>query len=571
MSGLQTFRSKLGGLRTRRTITRWQTALSRGMVLLVMAWFAMLALDFSLRLDTIPRLGVVIVTLALLAWRTHRHVLPGLSHDETVIDIALLLERTHGVDSDLVAALQFDTSANRSDGSLRLQRAVIERAAKISETLDLRSAVPRQHARRASWLAACAGLSVAILWLLFPGHCHAFWNRLWLSDAAYPTRTIIEDIAVNGRSDDWRVVEGEAISLLVKCTGVVPIGGLATLRGVETGDSTTVTLRHIDESVEFAVYAADGPELNEPVELSLQIGDASMLPRRIEIIRHPLVELTMEAAAPAYMQRDTVRHQEHYVQVMEGSALDLSIRCTNRKRLTSVQLQLIRDNDAAEPDPTTFVPTDDSGVKWRLVAQASGLTRIVNDFQFRVVALDEDGLGTFHPIEGAVRVKRDRAPTATVASQHHSLMPNAKPTITYAAEDDFGIGAVRLYVRRAGSREPDPAALPTRDGSEPVEDVASFELPLPEPSGTNRRRMHSADYVLDLGPFNLVKGDKLLVWSEVTDYRGTWPGVSAVSESIELEVTDERGVLDAILRSDADAEQMLTDVIEKELGLKGDR
>jgi hypothetical protein len=68
-----------------------------------------------------------------------------------------------------------------------------------------------------------------------------------------------------------------------------------------------------------------------------------------------------------------------------------------------------------------------------------------------------------------------------------------------------------------------------------------------------------------------VKGDKLLVWIEVTDYRGRWPGVSAVSESIELEVMDERGVLDAILRSDADAEQMLTDVIEKELGLKGER
>jgi hypothetical protein len=201
----------------------------------------------------------------------------------------------------------------------------------------------------------------------------------------------------------------------------------------------------------------------------------------------------------------------------------------------------------------------------------------VQEFQFRVVATDEDGLGTYHPIEGAVRVKRDRAPTATLASRQHAVMPNAKPTISYAAEDDFGVGALKLQARRTGSHDSNRAAAPMRDERVPLEfslhfkDVISFDLPLPESSGANRSRTQRADHVLDLSPFELVKGDRLLVWIEVTDYRGKWPGVSSVSESIELEVTDERGVLDAILRSDADAEQMLTEAIERELGLKGDQ
>jgi hypothetical protein len=577
MSGLQTFRSQLGRLKLRRSFARWQTAVARGVVLDVIALFALLLLDFSLRLETTPRLFVIVAIGGVLVWRKYRHILPDLLHDETVVDIALLLERTHGVDNDLVAALQFDAATSGNVGSLTLQKAVIARAAGISETLEFRSAVPSKDARRATWCGAGAVLSVAIFWLTFPGHANAFWNRLWLGDAAYPTRTNIEDVAVNGRSDVARVVEGETVSLVVKCTGVTPNQGQVTLRGVETGEATIVSLKRIDESGDVVAYAADGPPLSEPVDFSVQIGDATTKVRRIEIIRRPLVELTIEAVAPAYMQRDDVRQHEHYVQVMEGSALELSVRCTNGKRLTNVLFQMTHDDDAAaEHDPVAFIPADDSGTAWSLAAKASGLTRVVNEFQFRIDATDEDGLGTYHPIEGAVRVKRDLAPTATISSQQHAVMPNAKPTISYAAEDDFGIGEMKLRVRRAGTREPNPAA-PMRDGREPVgfsndfDDVSSFELPSPESRGTSRSRALAADHVLDLAPFELVKGDKLLVWIEVTDYRGRWPGVSAVSESIELEILDERGVLDAILRSDADAEQMLTDVIEKELGLKGDR
>ncbi|MEX0818853.1 MAG: hypothetical protein WD070_04650 [Pirellulaceae bacterium] len=568
MSGLPTFRMRLKRLKYRRAFVRWQTAIAHGVVVWIGALFALLVIDWSLRLEAVPRLMVISVTIGVTAWRMLRHVVPQVMHDETIVDLGLLLERTHGVDSDLVAALQFDATPHSDAGSPELQRAVIERAAEISETLDFRSAVPREASRRASCYAAIAILAAAAAWFAFPSHASAFWNRLMLGDATYPTRTQIDEIEINGQSEMARVVEGDAVAFRVECSGVTPGAGIVKLRGVETGDSTSVVLKRTGAASELAFYTGDGPSLNEPVEYSIHIGDAQTEPRRIEILRRPLVELTIEAEAPAYMHSEATRHDERFVQVLEGSAVELSVRCTNDKRLRQVGLELITEDEHAEEVETiTFTAADRAAMLWRLDAATSGLTRVLNDFQFRVFVVDEDGLETFHPIEGAVRVKRDHAPTATVASSHQAVMPNARPTIAYTAADDFGVGSMVLRARRTGTQGPEESGQAA--ASSEAAATLSFDLPLsaarPGPAAV------SAEYVLDLGPMKLAEHDTLLVWLEVTDYRGTWPGVSAISEPIEIEIMDERGVLDAILRSDADAEQMLSDVIERELGLKGER
>jgi hypothetical protein len=461
------------------------------------------------------------------------------------------------VDSDLVAALQFDAAANESAGSPELQRAVVERAATISEKLDFRSAVPREDARRAARYAVVAVLAAAIGWFAFPDHASAFWNRLWLGNGKYPTRTQIDEVAVNSRPEEARVVEGEAVAFRVRCSGVTPPDGVARLRGMETGDSISVMLKRIGDSSDAAIYVADGPPLNEPMEFSIQIGDAETEPRRIALIQRPIVELTIAAEAPAYMQQETVRHHEHYVQVLEGSAVHLSLLCTNGKRLVQARFQLIKSGErVGDVSTVAFAATDDARLAWQLDAEASGLTRVMHDIPFRIDVVDEEGLGTFHPIEGAIRVKSDRAPAATLASLQHAILPNARPTVAYTAEDDFGVGSMVLHVRRAATQRPEADE----------QDSFALDLPLPETRTSVR-----TEHVLDLSPLNLVERDKVVVWLEVADDRGEWPGVSALSEPIELEVTDERGVLDAILRSDADAEQILTDVIEKELGLRGDR
>ncbi|MBC8356943.1 MAG: hypothetical protein H8E66_33645 [Planctomycetes bacterium] len=562
MSELQTFRAKLARLRSRRAFTRWQTVIARGVMLDVIALFVLLLADFSFRLEVVPRSIVIAVVVGVVSWRMLRHFTSDLLTHETIVDIALLLEQTNRVDSDLVAALQFDTTASSSVGSRELQRAVVDRTARISETLDFRSVVPKHDARRAARHATLAVVAVLVCWLAFPDHARAFWNRLWLGDAKYPTRTQIEEVAINGRTDAARVVEGEAVMFRVKCSGVTPDKAIARLRGVETGDSTSLVLKRIDTAVDTAIYAAEGPMVNEPLEYSLRVGDAEAESRSIALIRRPIVELTIEVEAPVYMQREKIRQHEQHAQVMEGSTVRFAIRCTNRKRLKQARFEIVKDDEQdAERESVTFSPTDDSGTSWHLDAASAGLTRVANGFQFRVAVLDEDGLGTYHPIEGAIRVKQDLAPVAALASLHQVVMPNARPSIAYTVEDDFGIGAIVMHARRSETRRPEDVQ------TEPV----SIELHSSGASSPMNKSTIRSEYSLDLSPLKLVKRDKVLVWLEVTDYRGTSSGVSTNSESIELEVMDERAVLEAILRSDADAEQILTDAIEKELGLETER
>ncbi|MCA9122494.1 MAG: hypothetical protein H6822_15185 [Planctomycetaceae bacterium] len=578
MSNLQAFRAKLRRLRNQRTLTRWHAVVARGAILVVPWWFALLLIDFVFRLEAGPRVIAMLAVGGVVAWRAFRTLLPELAVRESLVDVALELERVRGVGSDLVAALQFDAPSPNENGSFELRQAVIDHVADVSETINMRSVVPSIYSYRCTWLALGAITAVIGFHLIFASHAAAFWNRLCLGNATYPTRTIITEFSINGRADVSRVIEGDLVTVAVKCVGIMPMHGTVKLYNLDTGESTRMVLERVESSGNSGLYEATGPQLYEPVECSVSIGDAILESRLIEIVRRPLVELTIESVAPAYMHFGDRSQQVNFAQVMEGSAIAFSVRCTNGKRLREVFLERFAQGaDAGDSISNKFSETDRSSPTWRLDAAASDLQRVVRDFQFRVHVADEDGLSPYHPIEGAIRVKRDHGPTATIASQHQSILPNATPTISYAVEDDFGVGEVKLRLRRSGSREAIPAVVPGQDDRASAELPYEFEEVLEvelQPFDTQVASLPKSavgNYRLDVSQFDLAKGDKLVVWIEATDDRGDWPGLSATSESIELDVSDERGVLDVILRSDADAEHLLTEMIEQELGLQGGR
>jgi hypothetical protein len=79
----------------------------------------------------------------------------------------------------------------------------------------------------------------------------------------------------------------------------------------------------------------------------------------------------------------------------------------------------------------------------------------------------------------------------------------------------------------------------------------------------------SGSYVLDLASLALAKGDRLKVALEVTDYRGENeagpPAERALSDAVVLEVSDERGVLAAIMQADQRTEAQLSEIIRRQL------
>src|SRR5688572_10674938 len=113
-SRLATLRSQLASLRRARAGVRAATAWSALGTAALWALAAMFALDVAFELPIPQRLVVILLAGAGIAWAYWRFTRPLLGRRESEIDMALLVERQQEIDSDLVAALQFESpEANR--------------------------------------------------------------------------------------------------------------------------------------------------------------------------------------------------------------------------------------------------------------------------------------------------------------------------------------------------------------------------------------------------------------------------------------------------------------------------
>ncbi len=569
MNPLQPLRERLLRLRLFRTLARGQIAFAQVCLVVVILLVLMFAVDFSWHLSIVGRVWLLGLGGSLLLVQVVRQVLAAWGERETLVDLALVLERRHRVDSDLVAALQFNAPANARWGSPQLANAVVQRAADLATQLDYRAALPmqvvRRHRRRA--LTAIA-LLAATSWL-WPEHARAFTQRLLLRDVPYPTRTQIEDVLINGQSYANRGIEADALTFQVRCSGDIPDRGTIVVRGVTTGASTQLELKPSDDVVPVdlasGVFVTEIPQLDEAVEYSIRLGDARTVARRIEVIPRPRVELKVTVTPPAYTQLGATQHREHFLHIVEGSAVQFDLQSVNDKRLMRAELVLTPlDTPGHTPDfaPTSagtslpFVQQDAAGRQWRLPGAAVPLARVTRGFQYRIELTDEDGLSTYFPIVGAMRLRPDQIPMARIQTTHQLVVPSAVPVIHYDVDDDFSIGKVVLHVhsqRHAGA---------TGDQGESLSVPVVLEgTPL-----DTTRLPHQGEIQLDLSRLTLEPGDLVEVSLEVTDHRGDWPGASFRTDSLALSIADERAAVAAILQQDEEAERLLSEAIRLELG-----
>src|SRR5262245_15538989 len=185
---------------------RWGLRVVRGAmatgVLLLLALAVDFLFDWLLALSLAQR-GLLLVVLGGLAvWGLRHFVWPAFVARETDVDLALLVERQQGIDSDLVAALQFESSEAPSWGSVQLEEAVVEYVADFGNTLKVKRGLSgtrlRCTALALAWTAGALCLSAAI----FPNHVVVFFDRLLLGSAHYPTDTTITRIAINETNVD---------------------------------------------------------------------------------------------------------------------------------------------------------------------------------------------------------------------------------------------------------------------------------------------------------------------------------------------------------------------------------
>jgi putative Ca2+/H+ antiporter (TMEM165/GDT1 family) len=108
MSRLSTLRSQLTALQQARWFVRAAVAVSALVIAALWALVGILVLDLSFELPPPQRLVVIAIAIGFVVWAGIRYTWPMLQVHETVEDMALLVERQQKIDSDLIAALQFE-------------------------------------------------------------------------------------------------------------------------------------------------------------------------------------------------------------------------------------------------------------------------------------------------------------------------------------------------------------------------------------------------------------------------------------------------------------------------------
>ncbi|MFO0902737.1 MAG: hypothetical protein U0939_07040 [Pirellulales bacterium] len=643
---LAPLRDRLSSLHRARRTARWTAAWSAVGAAVCAALCALWALDVRFELSVAQRLIMIALGGAALFWTYRRLAVGLLQHRESLLEVALSVERQHGIDTDLVAALQFESPDAAAWGSRQLENAVIGRVAVDGPSIDVFKGFDRSQAnRRLAWLGVAAG-TLLLASIVFPGHARVFWNRLLLGRLHYPTATQIQRIAINDQlvldadrhgTSPRRSASAQSrpLAFLIAVEGEKPSGGevrieslrggatrpieldeltieqrkapvLAAVRALEdlandpTASGPTIddalvlpyldcespraaeawrgaresrgswadartavqeTLQALESNSErTAVYRGELGRMVESIEYKVFLGDAWTDAAEVAMTPRPLVEPRLSAQAPDYVSASEAVKElgPGRLTVLEGSRVQVGLACLNGKKLREAWLTLLT---LSGPKRWNLKATDESGAEWSLAEADTPFARATEDLRFELQVRDEDGLTLETPLGGLVRVQPDRAPGATIQVVHKVILPKAKPVVQYRVLDDFAVGKIELHLEVMRRENAESA-----EGSG-GEDRQSIVLSQPNAILRGAQLPFQGSAPVDLGPLQLEKGDRVAIVLEVTDYRGATPGQSFRSEPLALDVSDEAGVLSSVLEADQRAEERLSEIIKRQLGI----
>ncbi|MCA9248951.1 MAG: hypothetical protein KDA42_17610 [Planctomycetales bacterium] len=557
MSRLSPLRQQILALLRQRRAYR----LMMGLYAIALAIAAVLGViflfDVALEATVIQRLILIGAGVGVGYWAVRRFAAPWLASRESLIDVALQVEKHQQLDSDLVAALQFESPAARQWGSEQLEHAVVQYVSDTASQWNLARDLPQQSPRAravACGLALGAWLLVAIL---YPGHVAVFFERLLLASTHYPTRTRIEQIVVNGKNIDLvpasrtsgRAAYGQPVKFRVTATGEIPADGQVVLRTTKGGTETVIDLQPAAQSPDGRCdFVGELPRMIDAVNFQLFLGDAWTDPARLGLISLPVVEATFTPHPPRYAQSNDAANEPttaRQIAVLEGSRIDLSLSAKN-KSLKSATLLI---GEQAFP-----LQASADANTWQLPAEKSPLERVTEAISYRIEVEDEDGLAPDRPLSGFIRIKADRPPQIQGSIITRFVLPTAEPKISFRAADDYGIASVAAQVQIHREDQPET--------TEHEVIILAADQPLTGDSLPLR-----GEHPLSLSQFTLSKGDRVEVRLRVTDFRGDAVGEDMLSEPLVFHVTDESGVMAAISETDELSARKLDDIIKRQLGI----
>ena len=554
-------RSELSRLRRTRAFVRWASALCTLGAILAWLLIAAFVADWSFNLSISRRTALLVAWILGGLWTLKKFVWPVICVRETTEDVALIVERQNHIDSDLVAALQFERPEAKKWGSSRLADAVVDYVAEFSPSLNVFEGFSYQPLpQRAIGLGATL-LLVAGSAFAFPGHASAFRNRFLLGSAHYPTKTQIESIRINGNEipvfesrerSQVRIPYGQPITVEVNCGGEVPSSGHASLSSLHSDSVNRLELGTV--TGKSKTFAGEISHIADSFRVRFHFGDAISDAAEVIIVPLPLVDMTWNITPPDYA-KGSLKPGEYeggsrQFSVLEGSAATLNLVCSN-KPLNSARLTTgeVTYDLVSSPD-------DQHGITTWSLPPNSPFGMITEALKYEIQVTDRDGLALETPIAGQIRLKTDRPPRIVSSAVTRQVLPTAQPKLDYAAGDDYGVAKIVAVINI--SRE---------DGrTSRHEVVAKVVDEVDQPLTIVRGQV-----TIPLSTYELLKGDEVKVVLEVTDWRGTIPGQQGSSEPIGFNLTDLNGILVQTGEEDKKSAKQLDEILRRELGIGGDK
>ena len=559
---LSTLRTRLGSLRRSRAAVRWGSAVCAPIAFVLWLLVAAFWCDWSFDLHVTFRALVLLGWLAGGLWAVRRFAWPLVSIQESEQDVALLVEQQHKIDTDLVAALQFEQPHAAKWGSSRLEQAVVDYVAEFSPSLDVFQGftyhpLPKRAAVLVGTLLIVAGAALA-----FPSHTAAFWNRFLLGSAHYPTRTKIESITVNGQSvpvfttgkaAQVRIPYGEQIQVEIKCGGEVPSAGFANLSGVNSDAANRINL--VSKPNESSSFAGEISHVADSFRVRFQFGDAISDAAEIVIVPLPLVDIYWEITPPSYAASSVKPGESdagsRQMAVLEGSAAKLSLVCSNK----SLKLARITVNGGAPIELVKSGKSSGSSSEWTL-PKGTPFDSVRELLKYEIQVVDEDGLSMEPSIAGQIRLRADRLPRIVASAVTRQVLPTATPKLDYAGGDDFGVAKIIAIVqisRENGTSSRYEVLSKVIEEKEQPQVIVRGQLPIP------------------LSKYELQKGDEVKVTLEIVDWRGSIPGQKGLGESVTFNVTDLNGILAQTGDEDKKTAKQLDEILRREFGIGGEK
>ncbi len=605
---LAPLRSNLASLALKRQGIRWGTGWCGLLLAVLLTLAALFLIDYAFKLTILQRVVVLVASLVAIGWSVRRFLLPHLGQLESPQEMALFVERQQQIDSDLIAALQFEDKSSVQGtatwGSTELQSAVVDYVSDFSRGLNVFAGLDRsKFTRRAAWLGAVALVLIA-LGVTFPKYAQAFFLRMGLQRASYPTATQIDKVWVNGveypvselHALKLRSAYGQKVDFRAEISGDTQVSGKVLLTSSTAERELDLSIKEpAKHPVPFCPVGqpltTELPQLFDDLQFKFIVGDAETEAGKIEVIPLPVVELQLGVTTPDYARgvaaETPVEPGMRQIAVVEGSAVEVRLDCSN-KSLKTVTLSVTAGESKRQEIPLTA--TDSAAKHWIYKPiEKNPLANITEAVKFDLRVIDEDGLELPSKIEGLVRVKPDRDPSGSVSAVVQKLLPQATPELDLRATDDYGLASLRLLVTvdrpvtdnsytGAAESNSENSLSENLGGTPPANTIPPSSVGRPKPIEPiviqkfnpplrgEKQLPYLGKHKLDFAPFDLKKGDQVILVLEVTDYRGTRPGKTALSEKIQLEITDESGVIAASSEFDERAARVLDELLKVQTG-----